>query len=278
MNKKYISFVLFFLLFYYTKSSFAQTNIFPGSGNVGVGTVSPISSNSYAIVDLVGGSLTHGGYISFATSDRSKMARIFNTHNAFIFDLQKPGMYVQWRNSENQLMHRLNPDGSATWNASNGSYTQIASNSSGQYIRQYGTDATHVSWLIRGYTLDGIQANFNDGGITVNGTIKTKEVNVTLNGWADYVFKDDYPLLPLADVQSYIQKYNHLPNIPSESEVLKDGVNLGEMNVKLLEKIEELTLYTIQQDELLKQVVLRLAELESKLQDQVDNGVSPTKK
>ena len=71
--------------------------------------------------------------------------------------------------------------------------------------------------------------------------------------------------MPLSEVGAFIKRNNHLPNIPTEAEVKENGVNLAEMNVKLLEKIEELTLYAIQQDELLKKVLERLSEVESKL-------------
>jgi hypothetical protein len=81
--------------------------------------------------------------------------------------------------------------------------------------------------------------------LEVNGTIKTKEVNVTATGWADYVFKPDYELTSISEVERFIRENGHLPNLPSEKEVFENGVNLLEMNVKLLEKVEELTLYVI---------------------------------
>lgn len=85
--------------------------------------------------------------------------------------------------------------------------------------------------------------------LSVNGTIGTKEVVVTNTGWADYVFKPDYRPMPLAEVSSYIEEHHHLPGIPSESEVQEKGVSLGDMQVKLLAKIEELTLHVIQAEE-----------------------------
>lgn len=82
--------------------------------------------------------------------------------------------------------------------------------------------------------------------LDVNGTIRAKEVIVE-TGWADFVFDDNYDLPSLRDVEAHINKHKHLPGIPAESEVKENGVNLGEMNVKLLQKIEELTLYVIEQ-------------------------------
>ena len=82
--------------------------------------------------------------------------------------------------------------------------------------------------------------------LSVNGTIGAQEVNVTATGWADYVFKPEYYLMPLSEVEAFINKNGHLPNVPKEMEVLEHGVNLLEMNKVLLEKVEELTLYVIE--------------------------------
>lgn len=82
--------------------------------------------------------------------------------------------------------------------------------------------------------------------LAVNGKIVCKEVEVTLTGWSDYVFKEDYNLLPLSEVEKHINENGFLPGMPSEKEVVENGISLGEMNKKLCEKVEELTLYVIQ--------------------------------
>ena len=83
----------------------------------------------------------------------------------------------------------------------------------------------------------------------VNGKIAATEVKVTLyNNWADFVFYKDYNLPTLEEVANHIAEKGHLKDIPSASEVAKNGIFLGEMDAKLLQKIEELTLYTIQQE------------------------------
>ncbi len=82
--------------------------------------------------------------------------------------------------------------------------------------------------------------------LSVNGKIKAKEYEATLTGWSDYVFKDDYELMSLHDLEKFINQHDHLPGIPSEKEVLEDGIELADMNAKLLAKIEELTLHVIQ--------------------------------
>lgn len=93
----------------------------------------------------------------------------------------------------------------------------------------------------------GIGTTTPDAKLAVNGTIHSKEVKVDVNGWPDYVFKKEYDLPTLQEVEKHINEKGHLESIPSEEEVLKNGINLGEMNIKLLQKIEELTLYTIEQ-------------------------------
>jgi hypothetical protein len=86
--------------------------------------------------------------------------------------------------------------------------------------------------------------------LAVNGTIRTKEVIVE-TGWADYVFEKDYKLPSLKEVEQYIKNNKHLPEIPSAQEIQKNGLSVGEVQTKMMQKIEELTLYVI---ELQKQI------------------------
>ncbi|WP_350292605.1 fibronectin type III domain-containing protein [uncultured Croceitalea sp.] len=84
--------------------------------------------------------------------------------------------------------------------------------------------------------------------MAVDGNLIAEEVKVQLSGnWPDYVFTKDYDLSSLEEVQRHIKEKGHLPNIPSAKKVKENGIELGEMNRLLLEKIEELTLYIIQQ-------------------------------
>ncbi|AUP80557.1 hypothetical protein [Flavivirga eckloniae] len=87
--------------------------------------------------------------------------------------------------------------------------------------------------------------------LAVNGNIRAKEIKVE-TGWSDFVFFKDYKLPTLEEVESHIKEKGHLKDIPSAKEVEKNGIYLGEMDSKLLQKIEELTLYTIEQEKQLK--------------------------
>lgn len=82
--------------------------------------------------------------------------------------------------------------------------------------------------------------------LSVNGKVRAKEIKVE-SSWSDFVFKPGYKLKTLSEVESYIKENGHLPEIPSEQEVTENGVELGDITSKLLMKIEELTLYIIEQ-------------------------------
>lgn len=100
----------------------------------------------------------------------------------------------------------------------------------------------------------GIGTTNPQNKLDVNGTVHAKEVKVDMNGWADYVFKEEYNLPTLQEVENHIKEKGHLPHIPSEKEVIDTGISVGETQKLLLQKIEELTLYIIEQNkELLKQ-------------------------
>jgi hypothetical protein len=107
--------------------------------------------------------------------------------------------------------------------------------------------------------------------LSVNGTIWAKEVKVTLTDAADWVFKTDYYLRPLEEVENFIKENKHLPDVPSSDEFRKNDMNLAEMNNVLLQKVEELTLYLIEQNKLsqthlekIKQLEIKVISLENK--------------
>jgi hypothetical protein len=102
--------------------------------------------------------------------------------------------------------------------------------------------------------------------LDVNGTVHAQSVKVDMDGWDDYVFKPDYKLPSLTEVKNYIDQNQHLPGIPSEQEIVKGGLNLGEINKLLMKKVEELTLYAIENEQKDKEKDKQL----SSLQEQID--------
>ena len=111
----------------------------------------------------------------------------------------------------------------------------------------------------------GIGTNEPDAKLSVNGKIHTKEVKVDLEDWSDFVFEEDYALPTLKEVAQHISEKGHLKDIPSGEEVLEHGILLGEMNAKLLQKIEELTLYTLEQEQKIEQAAQKNRTLEARL-------------
>ncbi|WP_162386300.1 endonuclease/exonuclease/phosphatase family protein [Spirosoma endbachense] len=155
-----------------------------------------------------------------------------------------------------------------------------------------GETTTAAFWERNGQVLRSMDGNSVVIGTSFNKTPKgyklfveegilTEKVKVALKNtseWSDYVFATDYRLKPLAEVAAYIRQHRHLPGIPSATEVVEQGVDLGKMNAKLLEKIEELTLYSIQleqsnqkQQQELQAVKEKQAHLEQLLQELIKN-------
>ena len=94
--------------------------------------------------------------------------------------------------------------------------------------------------------------------LDVRGTIRANEILVNQVNGADFVFDDSYQLRPLSELKEFVEKNQHLPEIPSAAEMQENGVNMNDFQMQLLQKVEELTLYIIQQEQ-------RIKELESYL-------------
>ncbi|KDN54718.1 hypothetical protein [Flavobacterium seoulense] len=111
----------------------------------------------------------------------------------------------------------------------------------------------------------GIGTTNPDSKLAVNGTIHSKEVKVDLNVPApDYVFAKDYKLRTLQEVEKFVNQNSHLPEIPSAQEFEKNGIQLAEMNMALLKKVEELTLYIIKMEKNQAELEKRILNIEEK--------------
>lgn len=108
----------------------------------------------------------------------------------------------------------------------------------------------------------GIGTTTPQSKLAVAGTITAQRVKVTATGWPDYVFHANYQLPTLQEIKQYVNTHKHLPDIPAAAEVEKNGQDLGEMNKLLLQKVEELTLYIIQQQEQIAAMNERLKKIE----------------
>ncbi|MET7035717.1 hypothetical protein [Elizabethkingia miricola] len=113
----------------------------------------------------------------------------------------------------------------------------------------------------------GIGTTNPQNKLDVNGTVHAKEVKVDMAGWADFVFEKDYQLPTLDEVEQHIHEKGHLPNIPNTKEVTENGLSLGESQKLLLQKIEELTLYSIEQNKLNKEQSELLLQQQQEIQN-----------
>lgn len=127
------------------------------------------------------------------------------------------------------------------------------------YIQTNGYDALTINQ--NGNVGIGYTNLANDYKLAVNGKVRARLVEVTLDNWSDFVFDEDYKLTPIEEVGLFIEREHHLPGIPSEADVLNKGIDLGKMDAALLMKIEELTLYLIEQNEKIKNLELELSKL-----------------
>ena len=120
--------------------------------------------------------------------------------------------------------------------------------------------------------IDKIHLNDNTtvtGDVIVDGNMESKKVKVSVNPGSvpDYVFQPEYKLRSLSELESYVRQNSHLPNIPNAQEMGQEGQDVGKLQLKLLEKIEELTLYIIDQDKKYKALEERMKAMEENKRD-----------
>lgn len=108
-------------------------------------------------------------------------------------------------------------------------------------------------------TPDGYKLFVEDGILTE----KVKVAVKTTANWADYVFAEDYKLMPLNEVEQFTKDNKHLPNVPSAKEMTVDGLDVAKMDAKLLEKVEELTLYLIEQNKVNEKQAKEIEDLKA---------------
>lgn len=94
-----------------------------------------------------------------------------------------------------------------------------------------------------------------------NGLLHARRIKVDTDSWADFVFETNYNLMPLSEVKNFIEENKHLPGVPSEQMVIENGVDLVEMNKILMQKVEELTLYLINQNSTVLELQEQILEL-----------------
>jgi len=102
--------------------------------------------------------------------------------------------------------------------------------------------------------------------LSVDGKIRAREVRINMDTWADFVFSDTYKPMNLCELELFIKKNKRLPGVPSQMEVISSGISVNEITVTLLQKIEELTLYTIEMNKKMLELQLLIAKQQSELE------------
>lgn len=260
-------------------------NIFPATGNVGIGTTTPsyplhISNSAATINAQIDGTSTSwtGMYMRNSTTTgipyyaftangttawtqltpagkwslhlNGERLSVLNTNGFVGIGTATPGFKLDVT-GRIRLGNDAGGPGSGAW------FRNIANTADVAFVGM--ANDNHVGFWGSGYgwalNVNATNGNVGIGTLTtttayklsVNGSIRAKEL-VVETGWADFVFAKNYRLRPLSEVESFIKTNNHLPDVPSAADVEANGVKLGEMQTTLLQKIEELTLYSIQQN------------------------------
>ena len=124
--------------------------------------------------------------------------------------------------------------------------------------------------IVKSYFMDtnlGIGTTNPSHKLTVAGTINSKEIIVEETAGADFVFADDYDLPTLEEIEAFISQNNHLPGIAPATEMIEQGVKVGELQIQLLQKIEELTLHAIGQQKMIESLIKNNIDLSKRIQE-----------
>ncbi len=285
----------------------AQTNTFPTSGDVGIGTTTPTAK-----LHVVG---QDAHFFSNSSDNTLELGR--DTNQKILLRAADTHLFFDWiQDADENLAHIMyfrnlaqgtSPDNDIRFQTSSADRLTIktdgnvgiGTNSPGTKLDVNGTFRAQdvitvqtggsykvaLNGLSDGYIAGRdnsfsqkflINSNgdswFNGGNVgigttapgtfklAVNGNVRAKEIKVE-TGWSDFVFEKDYNLPTLEEVEEHIQDKGHLKDIPSAEEVAENGILLGEMDSKLLQKIEELTLYMIDMNKQIQQLKKENAEL-----------------
>ncbi|WP_025143764.1 hypothetical protein [Pedobacter jeongneungensis] len=131
-------------------------------------------------------------------------------------------------------------------------------------VRDIGA-SNYIPFIIRGDGNVGVGVANPTVKLDVSGTIRAQEVKVCINQGCDFVFNDDYKLMKLEDLEKFVTTKQHLPEVASEKEMINDGLNMKDFQLKLLQKMEEMTLYVIDLNKKVKSQNQKIKSLELKL-------------
>ncbi|MGJ1404172.1 hypothetical protein ACR79N_00555 [Sphingobacterium siyangense] len=240
----------------------AQTNSFPASGNVGVGTITP----------LVG---TNNSGVQIAKGDHSSILLGDPLGSGY-------GGIVQTSDTKHRLFLGANlyDDVNKGWSR----FVAGKGTAGISIVADKGGWGSSISFYLSDNDLDmaskftirsngnvGIGIEYPNEKLAVRGTIRAQEIKVETANWPDYVFTDGYQLPSLKETAEFIEKNKHLPGVPKAAVVEENGLSLGEMNRILMQKIEELTLHLIEKDKDISIIKTELSNLKRQINEKNEN-------
>ncbi len=248
-------------------SSASQTN--------GTGLKFETTSGSGANTGAVRMTILTDGKVGIGTMTPTQALDVAGTVNATGLSLS--GVAVtssQWTTSGSNIYYNVAGSvgvGTTTPSASykldvNGALnaTSLSVGGAPYVATQWTTSGSNIYYNVAGNV--GIGSANPSSKLTVNGTVYAKEVKVDLSvPGPDYVFDKNYKLLSLEEIKAYVDANKHLPEVPSAAEMEKNGINLSEMNMLLLKKVEELTLHLIDSEERLKKMETCLSKMQASI-------------
>jgi len=234
-----------------------------GQGRIGIGTTTPGSGTSVDTkLHIFGSGANASGRTEVRIENSSSTAgarlAVLNSSGAGIA-IESFGTGYNGALAGNQALH-------ATQSLLLIGSSLVASGGTNNIsFRPGGYDATSETVRFTADGLVGIGTTTPREKLSVNGNIRAQEIKVETQNWPDYVFSTSYKSASLPEIEKFIQSNNHLPEIPSADEVKEKGIAVGEMNSKLLKKIEELTLYMIEMDKSMTQADKKISALETQM-------------
>lgn len=233
------------------------------NGYVGIGTVTPLSKLHVAgtIIAGAGDSVTgiNAFSIPYASGSMNNWGALRSTGSSYMsYGVKANGTNLGWLSSSGE-----------------GNFVKTALTLDNEGFRLLASSSQQAA-IDSPVSMPEVMKISSAGNALLQGKLEAKELKVTLTPTADFVFEENYNLPNLEEVAKHIKEKKHLPEIASAKVMEKEGVNVGEFQIKLLQKIEELTLYAIKQERQLKDQQEKIQKLEGENSD-LKNVVSEIK-